>query len=244
MAENDGMKKLFVLSLGLVLLGGCSHSVSRDLAGQAQPSSRALETKKITEVKSQPYFQFSWAKRSFRVAHGQWKIKEENPGWNKMYGWGPVVWVTEGKRSRVLDLRQDFPSKYVAHVFQSESNGWIYLFLEHGIAGPESQYHVWMSKDQGETWLEGAKLQRPPEGSFPPASLTDFFLDEKGQGAAWFKLEASSLAPPERKGLPLWAEAYYRARTRDGGLTWEYDKEPQFSSVLQPEMEKHHGAQK
>ncbi len=199
----------------------------------------SLESTQITEVKEQPFFQFSWAKRAFRVAHGAWKIPESNPGWNRMYGWGPVVWITEGTRTRVLDLRKEFPSNYVSNVFQDEGSGRIFLFFDYGIEGPASAYHVWISEDQGEHWFAGDDLKRPP-GSFPPSELDRFFMDAQGKGNALFRIEVSSLPITDRGILSPKAELYYRAQTKDGGRSWEYEKTPIFSTVLQQEEERHH----
>lgn len=244
------MKNLPLALLVLFFIAeGCSHSAqsTAPIKVEMLPGSekvrvqvRALEILKIAEEKKQPYFQFDWPDRKVRVGHGKWKIKEENPDWNKMYGWGPVVWVTKGKQTRVLDLRKDFPSHYVAHVFQSEESGWIYLFLDYGIEGPKSEYPVWISRDKGETWFAGASLQRPPQGSFPPASLSDFVMNHKGEGTVWFKMPASDLTPAQRGDSPLWADLYFEAHTRNGGGSWEYESEPRFSSVIRQEQERHY----
>jgi hypothetical protein len=224
---------LFFLLGCLLLLAGCAHQLP-----PASSPLRSLERKSIPEVKEQPYFRFSWAKRTFRVAHGAWKIPEENPGWNQMYGWGPVVWVTEGLNTRVLDLRKDFPSSYVSNVFQDEGSGRIYLFLDYGIEGPAAVYHVWISEDGGERWFAGADLRRPP-GTYPPAELDRFYLGTDGAGSAWFRIEAASLPSTDRAGLPARAVLFYSAATRDGGRSWQYGTKPEFSSVLQQEEERH-----
>ncbi len=224
----------------LVLLYGCSHSKSN--SNGVQPLSiRELEIKSIRESREQPFFSFACGSRTIRVAHGITHIKEENEGWNRMYGWGPVVTVQEGKRTRVLDLRKDFPSFYVSHVFRDSRCKNIFLFFDYGIEGPAKEYQVWVGEEQGERWYAGAPLRRPPLGSFPPAALESFTLDEQGNGIAWLKLNAGFLEEKTRgANISRDADVYYRVTTSDSGRTWVHEAIPAFSSILSPEEERHH----
>ena len=196
---------------------------------------RSLESRKIREAKSQAHFEFILGTRHFRVGSGTWKISEQSPGWNRMYGWGPVVWVTEGKSTRVLDLRAEFPSNLMGGVFQG--NGRIFLFIENGIEGPGGVYHVWISEDSGEHWFAGADLLRPP-GGFPPSSLENFYLRDAANGIAVFKLEAANLSAEARKSLSSGADAYYSVTTSDGGRSWNAGNAPAFSSLVHAEQER------
>lgn len=211
--------------------------LSRVFAPQGA-ATRALEAKTVLVVPTQPRYEFVMGDRRFRVGEGKWKIPEENPGWNRMYGWGPVVWVTENGKTRVLDLRADFPSYYVAQVFDDPTGGQIYLFLDFGIEGPAPSYLIWISNDRGEHWHRGADLPRPP-GEFPSSSIDSFFLDAGGQGTAWLKLEASNLAPEKRGSVPAHADVYFRVTTPDAGRSWQVDNSPAFSSLVRPEPEIH-----
>ncbi|HEY8278336.1 MAG TPA: hypothetical protein VIH99_01850 [Bdellovibrionota bacterium] len=231
---------------GLLFLSACSrqevaHSTAPIVVADSGKKSelRGLETKSIAGVREQPYFRFAWAGRSFRIAHGRWKIKEEHPQWNKAYGWGPVVWVKERGRERVLDLRAEFPSHYVSNVFQDEASGRIYLFLDFGIEGPAGDYKVWITEDKGEHWFAGENLKRPPF-TFPPAALENFFVDKDGNGAAWFKIEAASLPPSERGGQTPATEIFYRVTTSDGGRSWSYEGKPAFFNLVHQEEERHY----
>jgi len=196
---------------------------------------RGLVSEVIPEVKAQSHFGFMMGERSIRVGYGKWKLKDQNADWNRMYGWGPVVWITEGKNTRVLDLRGDFPSSYVSHVFQSGRR--IFLFLDYGVEAPAEAYKIWISQDSGEHWYAGGDLHRPP-GAFPPATLDSFFLDDSGTGTAWLKIEASNLSPEKRGAISAGAEVYFRAVTPNCGLTWKVENAPAFSSLLRKEEEK------
>lgn len=218
------------------------------LCAFAATEPRALDTKSIPLWKAQPHFDFTLAGRDIRVGHGAWKIKEDTPGWNKMYGYGPVVWVMEKKRSgssaatkiqtRVLDLRAAFPSFVASHVYYDTAFGKrIYVFLEYGIEGGDREYVTWISEDAGEHWFEGGKLPRPPVGEFPVASLDAFHVDGAGHGVATLSLEASNLSPARLGSLDPHVDAYFRVTTDDGGRTWKPENNPAFSSVLRAARE-------
>ena len=231
----------------ILFLASCSHSSGRSSgllkneAGKIAPAAplRPLQAGKIKEARKQSFFEFSWGDKKFHVGHGVWEKKAEDRAWNQSYGYGPVVWVKEGKRERVLDLRSEFPSHFVSQVFQDQVSKRIFLFLDYGIEGPAPAYVVWISEDGGESWFQGGDLKRPP-GSFPPSELESFLLDEKGVGGAWLRLDASQLTPEERGSYPLQAKLYYKASTADGGRAWQVDNQPQTSSVLTQEEERHH----
>lgn len=221
--------------LPLVLLAtACSHS--RAIAPQQLA---LIPNSHIQEDKKQPFFAFAWQDRSFRIASGKWKIPELHPGRNQAFGWGPVVWVSrQGKETQALDLREAFPSHYVAHVFQDQTLGRLFLFLDYGIEGPARNYIVWISEDRGEHWFRGEDLRRPPE-SFPPAILDNFVLNEKGEGMVWFRLEAAHLPAEKRVSLPA-ANVFYLTRTHNGGRSWVNDSRPAFTNLLEQEEERHH----
>jgi hypothetical protein len=153
-----------------------------------------------------------------------------------MYGWGPVVWITDGAKTRVLDLRSEFPSHFVSQVY--DGSGKIFLFLENGIEGPSSSYEVWISQDSGEHWFQGGDLPRPPE-EYPHSSIDSFFLEANGHATAWLKLAAYNLSAPQRGTPGSDTEVYYKVTTVDGGLTWKSESHVEFSSLVHSEPELH-----
>lgn len=229
--------------LPALLLFSCSHGgplppppeTPAPSAAAPAVELRALERKRIAPLKSQHVFELRWSGKTVRVGHGAWKVSEEDPDWNRMYGFGPVIWVeSKGAAPRVLDLRRDFPSHYVSHVFEGEESGRILVFLDYGVEGPAMAYKLWISEDGGEHWFAGADLERPP-GTFPPSELEGFYLDSGGRGSAWLRLEAVDLSTREGpEGVAPSAGVYYVVRTENGGRSWVSEPSPRFSSVVQP----------
>ena len=222
------MNRNFGFGLALLCVG-CVAKPPSPVPGASAPvnqaaasAPRGLEAKKIVPATAQPHFDLAFGSRHLRIGEGRWAIPRQSAGWNRMYGWGPVVWVTEGTVTRVLDLREEFPSHFVSQVYESAETGKIFLFLESGIEGPSAEYAVWISDDRGEHWLRGGNLVRP--GDFPGSSLTSFFLDAAGNGTAWLRLEAAA-----------GNDVYFRVTTGDGGRTWLAEGKPAFTSILRGE---------
>ncbi|MGZ3670325.1 MAG: hypothetical protein ACXWR4_10495 [Bdellovibrionota bacterium] len=231
--------KFFLLSLCLVACASARPVAAPPAAAPAPVcvppgQSRDLGNALIAEASGQAHFGFMAGNRAIRIGSGKWKLKDQNADWNRMYGWGPVVWVTDGKRTRVLDLRAEFPSSYVSQVFHDQKR--IFLFLDYGVEGPAEAYKVWISQDAGEHWYAGGDLHRPP-GAFPPATLESFFLDDSGLGTAWLKMDASNLSPEKRGAISSDSEVYFRAVTPDCGLTWKAENTPAFSTLLRKQEE-------
>lgn len=198
-----------LLPFALLLTGCATSSVSGPLPAPAAPPLRALAPTRIPEAKSQRFYRFAWKDRSFTVGAGEWK-RHEDANFDGMYGWAPVVWVKTAQGTRTLDLRADFPSHYVARVFESEAGRKIVLFLDYGIEGPLGAYVVWISEDGGERWFRGQDLPRPQD-AFPPADLAELYLDAQGEGTAWLRKESGEA---------------YRAVTHDGARSWSVDGKP------------------
>jgi hypothetical protein len=173
----------------------------------APAAQRAPGNVAIKEATGRSSFDLKLGIRSFHVGHGAYKLPNEDENWNRMYGYGPVVWIKDGKRTRTLDLRAEFPSNLVSHVFFDEASGRLVLFLENGIEGPGNEYLTWISLDRGDHWFRGADLARP-QGANGPASLENFLLDKDGRGFALLKAESDG------------SDAWSRAATTDCGQSW------------------------
>jgi hypothetical protein len=212
----------------LVLLLSCFVRALAARGGEG----RALESKAISLFKRRPRFEFAMGARRIVVGHAKWKIPENSPGWNQMYGYGPVVWISEKGKTRVLDLRAELPSYFVDQVYDDPEAGRIYVFLDYGIEGPHPEYQVWTSADRGEHWTPAAPMPRPPAGEFPPSSLESFFLDADGKGVAFLKAEAGNVSAAKRGSISERADVYFRVTTADAGKTWHAEESPVFGTTL------------
>jgi hypothetical protein len=232
--------RLLILGLALITVACAAKAPAppSPVSPVTVPSLRGLEARKIAPAAEQPHFDLVFGTRHLRIGEGRWNDPQQSVGWNRMYGWGPVVWVTDGSVTRVLDLRGEFPSNFVSQVYDGAESGKIFLFLEGGVEGPTPEYVVWISDDRGEHWYRGGDLVRPP-GDYPSASLDSFFLDAAGNGTAWLKLEVANLAPEKRESAPVGSDVYYRVTTVDGGRTWRADSKPSFTSIIRGEPELH-----
>lgn len=166
-----------------------------------------------------PPFEMKFGERIILAGIGKYHLPDQDSNWNQMYGWGPVVWIKDGKKTGVLDLRAQFPSNMVSHVFADDRTGRVFVFLDYGVEGPSHTYVVWISLDRGETWFQGADLPRPAE-LFPPSNLESFSLARDGRGIAWLKKEGDA------------EDSIYRVTTEDCGLSWNAEATPIFTSVL------------
>jgi hypothetical protein len=209
------MKFWWLYSVAIVSLSACAmQSEHPDSAPQhagttctAPAVVRAPGNVAIKEAEGRSSFDLKLGIRSFHVGHGAYKLPKEDENWNRMYGYGPVVWIKDGKRTRTFDLRADFPSNLVSRVFFDEVNGRVIVFLENGVEGPGNEYLTWISLDRGDHWFRGADLARP-RGANGPASLETFLVDREGRGFALLKAESD--------GTDSWS----RAATSDCGLSW------------------------
>ncbi len=144
-----------------------------------------------------------------------------------MYGFGPVIEVRTKKDVRVLDLRNRLPSNCISHVFHDQWNTRIWVLTQSCIEGPPPEYTVWISEDGGDHWFQGADLVRPAP-RFPPSDLFTLFVDGKGKGEAWFKLDASHGSADASIGADLaeGQEIIYKSSTLDGGRSWTVGRIP------------------
>jgi len=219
----------------LLLLSSCTSSLS---VSSARPGDVLLapvpvkSSPKAHELHTEGY-SLEWGDRKIRAYLAPTKLQGQDPDTQRMYGFGPVIEVRTTKSLRLLDLSERFPSHCLEAMFHDQWNKRIWVLTQACIEGPSDAYTLWITEDGGEHWFQGADLVRPAP-RFPPSDLFTLFVDGKGKGEAWFKLDAShaTLGAAEGADLSHGQELIYKSFTMDGGRSWTVNREPLFSNGM------------
>ena len=140
-----------------------------------------------------------------------------------LYAYGPVLEIQTPRNFWQFDLREEFATEFVSHVFSDSETGRIWVLLEAGIEGPADSFTLLVSENGGESWFKGGDLPKAP-GEFPPGELQTLWVDSQGHGEALFYREPNL---PEAGGV-------FRSITSDGGRTWMMEKEAFRKTSLEP----------
>lgn len=223
--------------LSALLLTSCSSvgSITPVSPGDVLLAPVPVKTSpKAHELHAESYG-FDWGDRKIRALLAPTKLHGQDADTQRMYGFGPVIEVRTKKELRLLDLRDRFPSHCLEGMFHDQWNKRVWVLTQACIEGPSDAYTVWISEDGGDHWFQGADLVRPAP-RFPPSDLFTLFVDGKGKGEAWFKLDASHATPEASSGADLaqGQELIYKSSTTDGGRSWTMGREPALKNGMLP----------
>ena len=207
--------KNILLCLPLLLLAACATNQTSKPASATSgaPATFAVTPSPKSPSAQEPGFRFEWEDRSFRF----YEAKSTGHDVPDLYAFGPYLELTVGREKRALDLRPNFTTYYITHVFQDSESRRIWVVMEKGIEGPGDTYTLWISEDGGDRWFRGGDIPRPP-GVFPYGELSTLVVDYRGQATAWLRV-GSEPGQEGRQG----SEALYRVESKDGGRSWTSD---------------------